>query len=189
MTGVGSAERSDRLGISGQLPAVVLRRSSRTPSRQRPACVAADPLLDADAAEADALVEGQAGLVLDEDPRQQRPVPGRLRRRDQGLQQSAPDAPAAPRVRRRTRSPRRRRRRPAATSAGDNAVQPTTVPVADLARRGGISAGASGPSATNPGPRSRRSRRPSRCPRRRSGAPRASPRRPSARSGRAVATV
>ena len=150
------------------------------------ASIAPDPFLDPDAAEADALVEGQARLVLDEDPSLQRPVTDLLGGGDEGLEQCPTDAAGRATRPPRTRSPRRRRHRLAATRRATTLPSRRPSRSLDLGRRSGISAGAIGPSATNPGPRSRRSRRPSRSLRRRSGAHRASPLRPSARSGRAL---
>src|SRR5205085_11378788 len=58
----------------------------------------AEPLAHADEAEAGAEMEPQARLVLREDPRLQRPDAGRLRPRDQRVEQRPADAAASQRI-------------------------------------------------------------------------------------------
>ena len=66
-----------------------LRRSSSTTWRHRPRASLAEAPLDPHLAEANPLVERQANDVLGQHARQERPVPSRLRRSDEHLEQSA----------------------------------------------------------------------------------------------------
>src|SRR5258705_2716208 len=54
--------------------------------------VLAEPALDADDAEADALVQGKTSVVLRHDTSEQRPVAGRLGRADKRLEEAPTDA-------------------------------------------------------------------------------------------------
>src|SRR4051794_34786758 len=90
-----------RVDARGALGAARSGSDGRAPSLEQddvaPAAIgiAADPFLDADPAEPDPLVEREARGVLRLDAGDQRPDTGGLRRRDQGPEQRAADAPPA----------------------------------------------------------------------------------------------
>ncbi len=141
-------------------------------------CVLAHPLLDADPPEADPLVERQAGGVLGDDAREQGPVAGRLRGRDERLEQRPADAAAA------------RVGRDVDALPGDAGVDLARRVAAERrpaerrarprrGRRTGSRSGATGRSEPSRAPRARGWRRRSRCPRRRCAGRRASRRRSS----------
>ena len=166
----------------------VRRRRPRSGARagRRPASDRRHPgrcPLDADAPEADRLVEAEARSILAEHAGEQRPQPGGLGRRDDGLEQGPADAPPAggrPDVdalpgHAGVDAPRRvgRQGRPAEDrTAGTIARHQPAVVAVRMVEMAPVRR-----------PRPRASRRPWRCPPRRCGGPPASRRRSWSRSG------